>query len=329
MVGSMLLAAACFLLVVIRPAFWTLGASLALIALLKVIYDPAMQAYVGDNVPYERRGKAIAITEFSWAGAFLVGTPLLSLAIARQGWPAPFAWLGAFSVGAALLLWRRLPPTRGRSGGRGQTWGDTLLVLRQQPVIWAASAYMMLLTGSNEMLFIVYGGWMESRFGLSLIALGISTTVVGGAEIVGELAAGWSVDRFGKRPVILCTALLNGIFCFLLPFTAGSLGLALAGYFALFLFFEITVVGGIPLMTEIVPSARGVVMTMMLAAGALGRAMGAAVGPWLFARYTFIGNGVVAALTMVLAILILFIWVREGRARPAVAKNRENGRSSP
>jgi len=316
MIGSMLLVAASFLLVLIWPVYWPLGVSLGLIALLKVIFDPAMQAYIGDNVPYARRGRAIAITEFSWAGAMLVGTPLLSVAITRQGWQAPFIWLGGFSAVMGLLLWRRLPRSRNPGTNRGHTLRDTMLVVRQQPVIWAAATYMMLIMGANELLFIVYGDWMEASFGLSLIALGVSTTVIGGAEIIGEMTAGWSVDRFGKRPVILTTALLNGLFCYLLPFTAGQLNLALISYFALFLFFEITVVGGIPLMTELVPTARSVVMAMMLAAGALGRALGSLLGPWLFARFTFTGNGVAAALSMAAAVFILFLWVREGNEEP-------------
>jgi hypothetical protein len=74
--------------------------------------------------------------------------------------------------------------------------------------------------------------------------------------------------------VVITTALLNALACLLLPLADGNLTAALLAYFGLFLTFEITVVGGIPLMTEIVPSARSVVMSSSLAAGALGRALG-------------------------------------------------------
>ncbi|MFN2190466.1 MAG: MFS transporter, partial [Candidatus Promineifilaceae bacterium] len=49
-------------IVVIWPAYWPFGVTIAVIALAKVIYDPAMQAYIGDVVPYHQRGKAISVT---------------------------------------------------------------------------------------------------------------------------------------------------------------------------------------------------------------------------------------------------------------------------
>jgi predicted MFS family arabinose efflux permease len=81
--------------------------------------------------------------------------------------------------------------------------------------------------------------------------------------------------------------------------------------FILFLFFEMTVVGGIPLMTELVPSARGVVMSVILATGGLGRALGALAGPVIWDVGGFPLLGLIAAVIMVLAVLILALWIRE------------------
>ncbi|MCP4416067.1 MAG: MFS transporter, partial [Chloroflexi bacterium] len=184
------------------PNYWLLGAALIIISVAKVIYDPAMQAYVGEKVPYKQRGKAFATTELSWAGALLLGGPLLGVVIKQQGWSAVFFWLGLFGVITAVLLWQFLPKTNKQIVGRGANFPDYLRVIWQHPVIWVATLYNMLLMASNETIFLVYGDWMELSFGLSLLALGASAGVVGAAEIVGELFAGWSVDRFGKRPVI-------------------------------------------------------------------------------------------------------------------------------
>ena len=71
MFGAMLLFSAGCLLVWLWPSYWLLGAALIIISIAKVIYDPAMQAYVGEMVPYRQRGKALAVTELSWAGALL------------------------------------------------------------------------------------------------------------------------------------------------------------------------------------------------------------------------------------------------------------------
>ncbi|MCP5101350.1 MAG: MFS transporter [Chloroflexi bacterium] len=312
MIGSMLLLGIGCGVVAIWPAYWPLGVTLALISLAKVIYDPAMQAYVGDVVPYKQRGRAIAVTELSWAGALLLGAPAVGLIIAKQGWRAPFIWLGVLGTVTAVFLWRTLPPS-GSKNKQGATIRSMASVIRHKPVIWAASIYILLAMGANEILFIVYGDWMESSFQLSLASLGVASGVIGGSEVIGEVFAGWSVDRFGKRPVIITAGVLNALMYAIIPFTIDGLTSALITLFVLFLFFEITVVGGVPLMTELVPEARSVVMGMVLAFGALGRALGSLIGPLLWSAGGFVVNGMVAGLIMLVAIGILARWIREAK----------------
>lgn len=77
-------------LVVFWPVFPSLAAGITLSTLGKYLFDPSMQAYLGDRVPYARRGRTIAVTEFGWSLAFVVGVPLMGFLIARRGWMAPF-----------------------------------------------------------------------------------------------------------------------------------------------------------------------------------------------------------------------------------------------
>lgn len=310
MVSALMFALGC-LLVVVWPAYWSLGVALAILAFAKVIFDPAMQSYVGDAVPYQQRGKALAVTEYAWSLAFIVGAPAVGLAIQRQGWSAPFFWLGVLSLTAVFVLWRVLP-RRNRRASEGVGWRETVSVLRRNPVIWLTFLYITLALGANEILFIVYGDWMETSFNLSLASLGLASGIIGGSEIIGETFAGWSVDRFGKRPVIITTGVLNGLLYVLIPHTSGSLTAALITLFFLFLTFEITLVGGMPLMTELVPHARGVVMTMVLAAMSMGRLVGATLGPVIWLRGGFVWSGIASGLMMGTAVFILFFWIREG-----------------
>lgn len=295
------------------PAVWTLGIAIITAGVVKVIYDPAMQSYLGDAVPYNQRGKALSITEFGWSGAFLIGAPLSGWLIAQQGWPAPFLWLGISGLIAAVMLWRVLPSarkgTRRHSIGPGYTWQ----VLRKHPTIWAAALFMMLTLVAQETLFIVYGDWMETTFNLSLTSLGFVTTLIGVAEMGGEATAGWAVDRFGKRPVVILCGLLNAVVFFIIPFSTGSLVTAMAVLIALFFTFEIAVVGSIPLLTEMVPSARAVVMSMSFGAMAAGRTIGSLIGPIVWDRAGVAGNSTISAVMMLLAVLVLARWVREGK----------------
>ena len=300
------------LLVAGIPAVWSLGVALIVAGAVKVIYDPAMHSYLGDAVPYAQRGRALSLTEFGWSGAFLLGAPLSGWLIARQGWNAPFLWLGLGGAAAAVLLWRALPAAR-HSTRQVITITYMAHMLRRHPVIWAAALFLLLPLVAQEALFIVYGDWMETTFNLSLTGLGLATTLLGVAELSGELTAGWSVDRFGKRPVVAIGGVLTAVVFLLIPFTVGSLTTALAALVAVFFFFEITVVGALPLLTELVPEARGAVMSMGFGAMAAGRTIGSIVGPAVWGRYGLPGNSILSAVMMLLAVVVLLRWLREGK----------------
>jgi predicted MFS family arabinose efflux permease len=324
LVLAMLLFAAGCLVVFFWPSYWFFGLALAAVSVAKVIFDPAMQAFLGDNVDYRQRGKAISITEMSWAGAFFLGVPAAGLAIQRFGWSAPFLALGLLGLVGAALIARVIPAADNRRQhvtSLGQTWR----VIRRRRVIWAAAMYILLVMAANELILIVFGGWMEGSFGLTLGALGLASSVIGGAEVTGELLTGLAVDHFGKRPIVIGTGLLAAAMYFLIPRTSGSLTAALASLFLLFLFFEMAVVGGVPLMTELVPHARGVVMSVVLAAAGVGRALGALAGPPLWSGLGFRALGAIAAVVMLAAVVILARWLREGvdeGALPAISAGR-------
>jgi predicted MFS family arabinose efflux permease len=299
------------LLVARLPTVWTLGIALVMSGLAKVIFDPAMHSYLGDAVPYQQRGKAIAITEFSWSMSFLVGVPMVGWLIQRDGWQAPFFWLAIAALLAVVLIWRLLPPAA-HGERRIVTLKHTWQVLRRYPVIWAAVLFISLEMGANELFFIVYGNWMEMSFGLTLTGLGLTTTVIGLAELSGEALAGWTVDRLGKRPVIITAGLLAALMYLVIPFAAGALPTALASMAVMFLLFELAVVGSMPLMTQLVPNARTVVMTMILVAAAIGRSFGSLLGPLLWEQGGLRLNTLAAAVLTVIAVFVLARWLHEG-----------------
>ena len=70
-------------LVVFWPTIPTFAAALMLTMLGKLMFDPPMQAYIGDRVPYARRGRVLAVTELGWSLSFVIGVPLMGFLISR------------------------------------------------------------------------------------------------------------------------------------------------------------------------------------------------------------------------------------------------------
>jgi predicted MFS family arabinose efflux permease len=281
---GMLLGAGLFTLgaavVVFWPSFPGLTISLALATLGKYIFDPGMQAYISDRVPYAQRGRTIAFTEFGWSLAFVAGVPLMGFLIARKGWLAPFplmALLGVLIVGGLLwMLPKDVPqanPARSRDNFR--------LVLTSLPAL-TGLAIGMLATAANEEVNLVFGVWLEDSFGLKIAALGAASAVIGLSEMGAEGLVAAFVDRLGKLRAIGLGLAVNSLAALAMPWLGRTEFGALAGLFFFYISFEFTIVSYLPLMTELLPSARATLMAFNVSALAFGRAIGAFLAPRLY-----------------------------------------------
>jgi predicted MFS family arabinose efflux permease len=296
------------LLVAFWPGYWSLFAALLLTVLCKMIFDPAMHAYVGDKVLYRQRGLAVAITEFGWSGAFLLGIPVAGWLIGNVGWNRPYLWLALTGMGAMLVLWRSIPPDIAQSSTRPSMRKGLLDVLTSHAAI-AALGTAFLTNGSNEMITIIYSEWMENAFGLQVVALGIASGIIGISELAGEGLVAAIVDRLGKRRSVGVGLLLYAVSCLALPL-AHSVESALVALFMFYITFEFTIVSYIPLLTQLVPTARATMLACFVAAVSLGRTVGTVAGPLVF-TLGIGANAAVAAICNLISFALLVWFIRE------------------
>jgi len=294
-------------LVVFWPTVPIFAAALMLTMLGKLMFDPPMQAYIGDRVPYARRGRVLAVTELGWSLAFIIGVPLMGFLISRWGWMSPFWALMLLGIICIILLYWMIPKDSFAGEQVPSVFSNIRKVLCFSPAI-AGLAIGMFSSAANEVINLVFGVWMETSFGLQIAALGATAAVIGFAELSGESLVGLFVDRLGKPRAITFGLLTNCLSALIFPSFGQTLPGAVLGLFLFYLSFEFTLVSTIPMMTEIVPTARATIMAMNITALSLGRALGAFVAPTLFAWG--MGTSAAAAIVLNLLALISLRWVR-------------------
>jgi predicted MFS family arabinose efflux permease len=309
MLAGLGLLASGLLLIGVWPTVPALFIGMLFVGAGKIMFDSAMYAYVGDRVVYQQRGLAIALVEFGWSGAFLLGIPVAGWLIARGGWSSPFPWIALASLACGTLLWRILPNDLVRAGPRALL-GAGLRSILDHPSAVAGLAVGFLASAANESMNVVYGAWMEQSFGLPIAAIGAASAIIGVSELGGEgLVAGFA-DRLGKRRAVMLGALASALSCLSLPILGRTLPGALAGLFFFYITFEFTLVSSIPLMTEQLPDSRATLLSGNIAALSGGRVVGALIGPPLFV----LGMGAVGSISAgfnLLALAALVFVVRE------------------
>lgn len=309
MLIGLLLFTGALLLVAVWPTYPALFLSILLVGVSKIIFDPAIYAHLGDRVPYQRRGLAIALTEFGWSGAFLVGIPIVGWLIARGTWTSAFPWLAGAGAVIVFLIWRAIPQD-GQIQGHRPSLRQGLGAIFSHPPAMAGLAISLLITASNETVNIVFGAWMEGAFGMQVAALGAASAIIGIAELSGEGLVAALVDRLGKLRALSLGLALYALASFMLP-TFGALSVegALVGLFLFYITFEFALVSAIPLMSELVPGARATLLAGNVTAHSLGRVVGSILGPVLF-PFGLAANTAASMIMVVIALMTLFIFMR-------------------
>ena len=289
------------------PLYGVILVGLFLAGLGKSMFDPALQAYVGERVPFRRRGLVVGAMEIVWAGSTLVGVPLIGLLIARFGWRAPF-----FALGGLALLGMAVLGVVIHDGGVGRreaiarfamlsAWKKLLRERAGLGMLGFAFFHSM----ANDNFFVIYGAWMEQSFHLTVVALGMTTTVIGCAELLGETLTASLGDRLGLRRCMRIGLVLSTLSYLVLPSLQHALPGALAALFSIFLFTEFAIVSAISLCTEVMPDARATMMSGYLAAASFGRVLGAIMGGIIWALGGLSTVAFLSAFFNVLAMLSL------------------------
>jgi len=296
------------------------------------------QTIVGDVVPFERRGRAMALVMSSFSVATVAGVPLSLWLAAHLGWQAPFVAIallsGVLAVGAHLTL----PPLRQhlRPGGALTAWQGIAQVLRdanhRRAFVFSA---LLMFTGFTVIPYLTI--FMQANVGLRQDQIPLIYLFGGVGSLVVARGVGRLTDRLGKPrmfryaalavivPLLVLTSLPS-----LWPGPQVPLWAVLTATTTMFVTMSSRMIPGMAMLTSAAqPHLRGTFMALNASVQSAAMGLAALVGGLIIARDAggmvqhYGWNSVVGGLASVASVVMAFrlpLHSTQSDPKPAVAQ---------
>ena len=250
------------------------------------ILSGAAVSYIGDYFPYERRGWATGWVMSGSAFGQIAGIPIGIVLAGQWGFKAPFYIFAVTMAATILLLFFRVPQPPGKQSLEQLTVrkaaADYAAMLRRPEVAWAAVAYFVMFLGVS--IFIVYlPTWLERDLGISGNEIALMFLVGGIASVLtGPQAGKWS-DRIGRKGIILLACIgLSSLMLLTVPLVTNVIT-ACVFFFLTMMLVAMRISPFSALLTALVhDDRRGSLMSLAVALGQMGFALGGAIAGPLF-----------------------------------------------
>ncbi len=275
----------------------------------------AAVSYIGDYFPYDRRGWATGWVMSGSAFGQIVGIPLGIVLAARWGFRAPFYVFAATMAATVALLFFRIPqPTVKRTShplSVRRAVADYLEMLRRPEVAWAALAFFMMFLGVS--VFVIYlPTWLERDLGATGDEIALMFLLGGIANVVTGPQAGKLSDRIGRRGIVLLACIGLSIVMVLTVPLVTDVAAAYVFFFLTMVLIAMRISPFSALLTALVSDERrGSLMSLTVALGQIGFALGGVVAGPLFAGVGYGSNTVLGATFVLLMGLIVWFFLPE------------------
>ncbi|MCA1789412.1 MAG: MFS transporter, partial [Thioalkalivibrio sp.] len=284
----------------------------------------AAVSYIGDFFPYARRGWATGWVMSGAAFGQIIGIPLGIVMAERWGFRSPFYMFAVTMALTWLLLYLRVPqPDVQLSRHRlsiGKAVEDYLAMLRRPDIAWAAAAFFMMFLGVS--VFVVYlPTWLERDLGATGDQIALMFLIGGIANVATGPQAGKLSDRIGRKSIVLLSCIGLSIVMLLTVPLVTSLATAYVFFFLTMVLVAMRISPFSALLTALVrDERRGSLMSLTVALGQVGFALGGAIAGPLFAGVGYRSNTILGAAFVLGMGLIVWFKIpepeRDGVVRP-------------
>jgi predicted MFS family arabinose efflux permease len=222
-----------------------------------------------------------------------------------------------------LLLFFRVPQPPGKQSleqlSVRRAAADYTAMLRRPEVAWAAVAYFVMFLGVS--IFTVYlPTWLERDLNISGNEIALMFLVGGIANVLtGPQAGKWS-DRIGRKGIILLACIgLSSLMLLTVPLVT-NVTTACVFFFLIMMLVAMRTSPFSALLTALVnDDRRGSLMSLAVALGQMGFALGGAIAGPLFAGMGYSSNTVLGAVFVLAMGLIVWFFIPEPRIRTTLA----------
>jgi predicted MFS family arabinose efflux permease len=312
--GLMTLALLAHVFVQDYPSF--LGARL-LAGVAGGILSGSAVSYVGDAFPYAQRGWATGWVMSGTAFGQILGIPLGVLLAGSLGFRIPFLFFALSMAGALLLILRFLPQPPVRRSSQPVTprraFQGYRRMLSRPAIRWASLAYFLMFLGIS--LYAVYlPYWMEREIGATAKQIAFLFLVGGVANVLVGPQAGRLSDRVGRKGLIVGSCLGLSV---VMALTTGVVTRVTLGYPWFFLVMALIAMRIGPfsaLLTALVPDQRrGSLLSLTVALGQVGFALGSAMAGILYAGVGYPLTSILAGVSVLAMGAVVALRIPEPR----------------
>lgn len=279
------------------------------------VLSGAAVSYVGDYFPYGRRGWATGWIMSGAAVGQIVGIPLGVVLAGAFGFRTPFLLFAATMAATFLLVVLRLPqpevelsahPVTFRGAARGYA-----AMLARPEVAAASGAFFLMFLGVS--LYIVYlPTWLEREIGVTANQIALLFLVGGVAHVLVGPQAGRLSDRIGRRGIILLSCIGLSIVMSLTTLVIDGAAAAFPYFFLTMALVAMRIGPFSALLTALVSdNRRGSLLSLTVALGQVGFAVGASLSGWVYAGWGYGPTSVMAGASVLGMGLVVWLLVPE------------------
>lgn len=276
--------------------------------------SPQVWASIGDLVPFEKRGRVVGVVTSALSISQILGVPLGAFVAGTAGWRFSFYALGILGVVVTLLIMFAFPVIENTNAQA--TKSKSLNLIHSLKLVFTNKRAVSGLFVTFFMMFASFGmysflgAWLSNSFNMSVSAIGTIIVVVGVGNLIGNLSGGFLGDYFGKGRVGVTGLTILAIDLFVLPHTSSNITFAIPCILIWLMSAGASLSSINSIISELVPSLRGTVMSLNSSFMYIGTTIGVIVGGVVINKFGYVGFGFATGISAFIAMLILSYVIR-------------------